>query len=642
MWMRFFVWMLLGALGAVPAVPWNPAGLWPQVSVAAAGSLGEDPRDHRGRLLYRPGELLVTFVPEATETQMAALHRRAGATVAGRGHRNRLHRVHWGSSRAALAAMSRYRASAAVAHVERHARRYPQRVPDDPLYGQQWGLDRIKAPAAWEFGTGGAEPIIAVIDSGADYRHPDLAGNIWVNPAERHGTAGVDDDGNGFADDLVGWDFAGASGQKGDPDPSDGAASGHGTHVAGIIAATGDNAEGIAGVCWTARLMPLKVKADNDDDYDTFHIIAALDYARDQGARIVNCSFGGPTYSESEYQAIQRLGDQGALVVCAAGNGGVNLDHSQPLYPASYDLACIITVAAATRGDELAAFSSWGPSSVDVMAPGEAIRSTVPSATEAAVVAGETRHPAIGLLYAALTGRDGVAGPLAVCGEGYPDQFPAGQAGYVALVWRSDAAVEFGFAQKTANARAAGAAAVIIANNRVDNLDQEGGTLGAPDDWPPAVTVTRSAGEALVLQAGQHVAVVHHPYAYSQGTSMAVPHVSGLAGLIWARDGSLSAGQVKAAILDGVDPIAAVSGKLVSGGRINAQQALCIAAGVSGDLNCDGRTGLADAILAGRQLAGGHPFACRPCLAAGTDPVPDGLVSPADVAAILQQVAGLR
>ena len=644
------LWLLVSLAG-----PWCEANCLAGAKGEGSGSVqraAKDPVDHRGRPLYKPGELLVTFAPGASEADMTALHGRAGATVVGRTRKSRLQRLRFSDSSTALVAMQRYRAASTVVHVERNALRYPQAEPNDTLFGQQWTLERIAAPAAWEFASGSPEVVIAVIDSGVACQHPDLAANIWVNQAERDGIAGFDDDANGYVDDVTGWDFAGASGTQTDPDadPSDSSASGHGTHVAGIIAAVGNNAQGVAGLCWSARLMVLKVKADDSEYYDTYDIIQALDYARENGARIVNCSFGGPDRSDLEQDAFQRLQDAGIITVCAAGNSGLDLDGGQPLYPASYDLANIIAVAAATQTDTLAAFSNWGPHSVDLMAPGEQIYSTVPgdSYAEARVIAPDAVHPAIGLLYAGTTGAAGIPGELAVCGEGYPDEFPSGLQDYVALIWRSDEAANFLFSRKVANAQAAGAAAVVIANNRVDDLDQNGGTLGTAGSWPPAVSVTRTVGQALATLAGQTVTVVNRlettseAYAYSQGTSMAAPHVSALAGLIWSRDGSMADHRVKAAILEGVDRLEGLGDKLAAGGRVNAQKALCIAARVNGDLNCDGRTGLEDAISAGQLIAGQHPFACRACLAAGTDPVPDGIVSQADAVAVLQHLAGLR
>jgi subtilisin family serine protease len=477
----------------------------------------DDPVDPRGRPIYRPGELLVEFAAKTPEAEIRTLHGQSGGKVLGRARKGRLHRVRFSNSRAALVALKRYRNNPRVVHVERHALRYPQTSPNDPNLAYQWALARIAAPAGWNFATGSDDMVIAVIDSGIDYQHPDLAANIWVNGAERDGIADVDDDGNGYVDDVIGWDFAGALFKIEDPDadPMDGAASGHGTHVAGIIAAAGNNGEGIAGLCWNARIMPLKVKADDAEDYGTFEVIEAIDYAVRQNVRIVNCSFGGTTSSDLEYQAFARLHQAGGIAVCAAGNGGADLDQGNFVYPACYDLPHIIAVAAAALNDTLASFSNWGQASVDVMAPGKSILSTVPagSSTEAA-------------------------------------------------------------------------------------------------------------------------------YDNNQGTSMATPHVAGLAGLIWSRNPTLTAAQVKEAILNGVDRIDAVSSKIASGGRINAQKALCIASKVRGDLNCDGQTSLADAVIAGQLLIGRNTFVCRPCLLAGTDPFGDDMVSPADMIVILQILAG--
>ena len=612
----------------------------------------DDPVDPRGRPIYRPGELLVEFATKTPEAEIRTLHGQRGGKVLGRARKGRLHRVRFSNSRAALVALKRYRNNPRVVHVERHALRYPQTSPNDPKLADQWALARIAAPAGWNFSTGSDDMVIAVIDSGIDYLHPDLAANIWVNAAERDGNADGDDDGNGYPNDVIGWDFAGALFKIEDPDadPMDGAASGHGTHVAGIIAAAGNNSEGIAGLCWNARIMPLKVKADDAEDYGTFEVIEAIDYAVRQNVRIVNCSFGGTTSSDLEYQALERLHQAGGIAVCAAGNGSADLDQGNFVYPACYDLPHIIAVAAAARNDTLAGFSNWGQVSADVMAPGESILSTVPAgfSTEAAVVAGETRYSAIGMLYAGTTGEVGTAGPLVDCAEGYPEDFPPGSQDYVALVWRSDAEANFYFYQKVSNARAAGAVAIILANNRVDDLDLTGGTLTTPEDWPPTVTVTQAVGNDLALLTGQPVAVINRlvdtsaAYGINQGTSMATPHVAALAGLIWSRNPALGAVQVKEAILEGVDRIDAVSSKLASGGRINAQKALCVASKVHGDLNCDGQTSLADAVIAGRLLSGRNAFACRPCLIAGTDPVADGVVAPADMIVILQILAELK
>lgn len=258
-------------------------------------------------------------------------------------------------------------------------------VPDDPEFANQNGLALIEASAAWSETTGERGEIIAVIDSGADISHPDLMGRLFVHPLEIPGN-GVDDDGNGLADDVSGW-FFGEEG--GSPDVSD--EEGHGTHVAGIATAAGDNGTGIAGVNWGARLLPLKAGNKN---LPWSAIIQAIDYAIDLKAQgypiaVINCSFGGSLAdldSEAQdpadtplYAAFERAGAADILACAAAGNSGEDNDGSftdRHFYPADFDLDNIIAVAAVTSSDSLWLESNYGAISVDLAAPGVGILST--------------------------------------------------------------------------------------------------------------------------------------------------------------------------------------------------------------------------------------------------------------------------
>jgi subtilisin family serine protease len=213
-----------------------------------------------------------------------------------------------------------------------------------------------------------SDMIIAIVDTGVDYNHPDLSNNIWTNPEEIPGN-NVDDDGNGYVDDFRGCDFFGN-----DNDPMD--LNGHGTHVSGIAAAKGDNALGVTGVCWTAKIMPLRFL--DADGYGTVaDEILAIDYAIANGAHIINASFGGNIFSQSEYDAISRANSEGILFVAAAGNLGPN-DYPSQFYPASYNLPNIISVTATDQDDNLCSFSNYGATTVDVGAPGIHIYSTRP------------------------------------------------------------------------------------------------------------------------------------------------------------------------------------------------------------------------------------------------------------------------
>jgi subtilisin family serine protease len=260
-----------------------------------------------------------------------------------------------------------------------------QALPNDPSFGQLWGLHNtgqsggvvdadIDAPEAWNVTTGSRNVVIAVIDTGVDYTHRDLAANIWQNPGEIPGD-GIDNDGNGFIDDVYGWDFVNR-----DADPMDD--EGHGTHVAGTIGAVGNNGSGVTGVAWNVSIMPLKF-LDRNGSGTTTGAIAALNYAtrmrRDFGVNIVatNNSWGGGGPSIGLRDAIEAGGRAGILFVAAAGNEANNNDAFAS-YPASYEIDAIISVAATTRKNELASFSNYGLTRVDIGAPGQQIYSTLP------------------------------------------------------------------------------------------------------------------------------------------------------------------------------------------------------------------------------------------------------------------------
>ena len=325
--------------------------------------------------------------------------------------------------------------------------------PNDDRIGNLWGLHNtgqnggsidadIDAPEAWDLQTGSKEIVIGVIDSGIDYTHPDLAANIWTNPGEIPGN-GIDDDENGYIDDVHGWDFV-----DDDADPMDG--NGHGTHVAGTIAAAGNNEVGISGVSWDASLMALRF-LNNSGNGSSYHAILALEYATMMGADITNNSWIGGSYSSAAQFAINQANDAGSLYVACAGNDRKDNDIT-PTYPASYLGNNVITVAATTKTDGLSSYSNYGASTVDLGAPGSSILSTKP-------------------------------------GGGY---------------------------------------------------------------------TTKS------------------------GTSMAAPHVSGVASLLLSKRADLSPAEIRSAILSGTDPIQSLQGKTLSEGRLNAFGALMQVAPVNG------------------------------------------------------------
>ncbi len=247
-------------------------------------------------------------------------------------------------------------------------------VPTDPYYNQLWGMDSIDAPEAWSVTTGSSSVVVAVIDTGVDYTHVDLAANIWTNPGEIAGN-GVDDDGNGFVDDVYGYDFV-----NNDGDPMDD--NSHGTHVSGTIAAAANNGVGVAGVNWSSSIMALKFLDGNGSGYLS-DAVRAINYATmmrtqyDVNVCVTSNSWGGGGYSTSMYNAIQASNNANILFVAAAGNSGSDNDVS-PQYPANYSCSNVISVAAISSNGQLASFSCYGATTVDLAAPGDSIYSTVP------------------------------------------------------------------------------------------------------------------------------------------------------------------------------------------------------------------------------------------------------------------------
>ena len=248
-------------------------------------------------------------------------------------------------------------------------------TPSDSLFGYQWALQGapgINATTAWDRATGSRSVSVAVIDTGIDLGHPDLAANLWTNGAESGAkqSNGIDDDNDGFVDDWRGWDFF-----DGDANPSDG--HGHGTHVSGIIGAVGNDNVGVTGVAWKVSLMSLRALG-SDGIGTTSDIVAAIGYAKQHGARIVNLSLGGDGYSQALANAI--AGAPNILFTVAAGNAGQSNDtHAE--FPCNLSYANVLCVASITSSGDLSSFSNYGTQYVDLAAPGSSILSTLPGDT---------------------------------------------------------------------------------------------------------------------------------------------------------------------------------------------------------------------------------------------------------------------
>lgn len=537
---------------------------------------------------FVPGEAIVTYRPTATRAT-------ADATVARHGAHMKRHFA-WLSARrnrftglvksdtlttAELIAALQKEPDVLVAEPNylRHVSRFT--TPDDPSFPQLWALKNSGQPVNGTTGISGddigfvpawklarptsSEVVVAVIDTGLDITHPDIVANLWTNPGEIANN-GQDDDANGFIDDVHGYNFVDGNANIAD--------SGyHGTHVSGTIAATGNNGLGIVGVNFQAHIMALKVSNDGQSISSDAEI-AAIEYAsmmKSRGVNVVaiNASFGGGPSSSVEAAAIAAAGNVGIVLCTSAGNESADND-AVASYPASYRLPNMIVVAATTQTNTLAGFSNRGATTVDLAAPGENIYSLKPTwlATSApsVVVAGNS-IPGFSLQYAAVT--PGVTATIVDCGNGNsPAAFPPTVAGNVALIERG---IET-FATKLTNAANAGAVAVIIRDNVAPTTGSF--TLGGPAVWLPAVFVSQDSGVDLLTAAGTPVTVINSVapgalYQFLKGTSMAAPHVAAAVAFAAQNFPAESAVQRVARILNHTQPVAALTGLVKSGGRLD-------------------------------------------------------------------------
>lgn len=332
------------------------------------------------------GEILVKFRKDIPRTRLTHLHRKADVEVINSFKEIRVDHVRGKRGQSTEELLRAYSQREDIEYAEPNYLQYAHARPNDPRFTELYGLYNlgqtggipdadIDATDAWNIQTGDLNTLIAVIDSGIHYLHEDLVENVWTNPHEVLGN-GIDDDQNGYIDDIHGWNFVYNNNEPLDYIP-------HGTHVSGTIAAVGNNGIGVTGVAWRTKIMALSFLHPFAGSGSTSNAAAAILYATHMGAKIANNSWGGTKFSQVILDAISYANDQGMLFVASAGNSNKDVDVV-PVYPCSYDLPNIICVAATDSSDGLAQFissnsgSNYGAASVDLGAPGLDVLSTIP------------------------------------------------------------------------------------------------------------------------------------------------------------------------------------------------------------------------------------------------------------------------
>ncbi|MFB3896693.1 MAG: S8 family serine peptidase [bacterium] len=329
---------------------------------------------------YVPDELLVKFKSGCSAMAVEAINTEVGARNLNYYPEIGVTRVKLTEKQSMLSAISTYaKYRDKIEYAEPNYYIHLLQTPNDPSFTQQWNFNNtgqtggtpdadIDAPEAWNISIGDSTFIIGVIDTGIDNTHPDLINNIWHNPDEIPFN-GIDDDGNGYVDDTIGWNF-------GDNNNDVLGINAHGTHVAGIIAARGNNGIGVTGVMWQAKLMVLRMFGASGGGTEASAISAIL-YSIQKGAKLTSNSWTSYIYhTQAMYDTISTANEAGQLFIAGAGNNALNND-SVRFYPACYDLPNIISVAATTATDVLWSSSNYGPTTIDVAAPGAEIYSTL-------------------------------------------------------------------------------------------------------------------------------------------------------------------------------------------------------------------------------------------------------------------------
>ncbi|MCH2045846.1 MAG: S8 family serine peptidase [Saprospiraceae bacterium] len=485
-----------------------------------------------------------------------------------------------------------------IVYAEPNFYRYPYNItvskllPNDSRISSQWALDFIEFHKAWALSKN-PDPnnpiIIGVVDSEFDISNPDLENQIWTNSEEL--LNGIDDDQNGYVDDIHGYDFG--TYPNGSQVSSLNANDDHGTHVAGISVAEKDNNLGIVGIQPFSKFIGCKISDNNNFTdaegnvvFSDSAIINAFEYLVDlknRGENIVaiNASFGGPGYSQSMYESIIRMRDAGIILCTASGNEGIDVDSNSDNYPNNYNANNILAVAALNQSDSLAGYSNYGLVNVDLAAPGSNIISSLPTTNssnrlvEIEIDGLSFSNPEI-IEFSGVSGSEGVSGSVVYCGLGYPNEIPPQVDGNIALIQRG----ELYFSEKVNNAMQAGAIAVIIFNNTSETSNLRSWTLQSDRNppWIPSFSVSQIEGNEIlsILPARANVKyyfpISENSWGVLGGTSMATPFVTGAVAFAALNFPNESVSERRNRIMQAVDKKNYLENKVYSGGSLNLRK----------------------------------------------------------------------
>lgn len=536
---------------------------------------------------FVPGEVLVKYERDVEAAGRVMARSATGASVVGRLPITGMELVRVPRTASVREAIRVFEDQPGVEYAEPNFVYEAMAVPNDARFGELWGLNNngqsiegvpgtpdadIDAPEAWDITTGSENVVVAVVDTGVAYDNPDLAPNM-----------------------VSGWDFV-----DNDSDPWD--EEGHGTHVAGTIGARGNDGVGVVGVNWDVSIMPVRV-LDANGSGTSADILSGMQYAVSHGAKVVNLSLGGPGYSQAAAGFIAN--SRQTLFVAAAGNGGDdsagdNVDGT-PDYPCAYPASNVVCVAATDQRDRLTPFSNFGVNAVDLAAPGLSILSTQPASASAFADGFE------GIDLPWLTGG---TSPWGIEEDAFG--FYASDSPYSLYQNNTDSRMETAGPFSLAGRRGCRLNYSLYLDTELDydgllieaSVDGLNWTtvdvwtgwtgdwvsmstdLSAYDGEPQAGISFRLVSDVSNRYDGAYVDDVSvdcssasygpRDFAFFHGTSMATPHVAGVAALMWAAAPTATVAEIRAGLLDGTDQMPSLAGKVSSGGRLNAATSLAL------------------------------------------------------------------